>query len=132
MSSSSTVTNLSKVNVYEKASLFSAHWTPKIIGELNGQHVKLAKLLGEFGWHSHKNEDELFLVLQGQVIIQLRNNQNGDILLNEGDMFIVPRGVEHNPKAENGECTVMLFEPASTVNTGGERNDKTQLELECI
>ncbi|CAF4937147.1 unnamed protein product, partial [Rotaria socialis] len=80
---------------YEKASQFSAHWTPKIIGELNGQHVKLAKLFGEFGWHSHQDEDELFLVLKGQVIIQLRNNQNGDIVLNEGDMFIVPRGVEH-------------------------------------
>jgi mannose-6-phosphate isomerase-like protein (cupin superfamily) len=127
----SAVTNLSKANVYEKASLFSAHWTPKIIGELNGQHVKLAKLLGEFGWHSHKDEDELFLVLKGQVTIQLRNNQNGDIHLNEGDMFIVPKGVEHNPKAEN-ECTVMLFEPASTINTGGERNDKTQLDLEHI
>ncbi|CAF1185535.1 unnamed protein product [Adineta ricciae] len=125
-------TNLSKANVYEKASLFSAHWTPKIIGELNGQHVKLAKLLGEFGWHSHKDEDELFLVLKGEVIIQLRNNQNGDIHLKEGDMFIVPKGVEHNPKAENGECTVMLFEPASTVNTGGERNDKTQLDLQRI
>ena len=128
----SEVTNLSKVNIHEKASLFSEHWTPKIIGELNGQHVKLAKLMGEFGWHSHKDEDELFLVLKGQVIIQLRHNQTGDILLNEGDMFIVPRGVEHNPKAENGECTVMLFEPASTINTGGERNDKTQLDLERI
>lgn len=125
-------TNLSKVNLQEKSSLFSAHWTPKIIGELNGQHVKLAKLFGEFGWHSHENEDELFYVLKGQVIIQLRNNQHGDILLNEGDMFIVPRGVEHNPKAEHGECTVLLFEPASTINTGGERNEKTHLELERI
>lgn len=128
----STGTNLSKINVYEKASLFSAHWTPKIIGELNGQHVKLAKLLGEFGWHSHKDEDELFLVLKGQVIIQLRNNENGDMLLNEGDMFIFPRGVEHNPKTVNGECTVMLFEPESTINTGDKTNDKTQLELERI
>ncbi|CAM2722128.1 unnamed protein product, partial [Rotaria socialis] len=125
-------TNLSKQNIYEKASQFSAHWTPKIIGELNGQHVKLAKLFGEFGWHSHQDEDELFLVLKGQVIIQLRNNQNGDIVLNEGDMFIVPRGVEHNPKADNGECTVLLFEPASTINTGDQRNDKTKLELERI
>ena len=126
------VTHLSKVNVQEKASLFSAHWTPKIIGELNGQHVKLAKLIGEFGWHSHEKEDELFLVLKGQVIIQLRNNEQGDIVLNEGEMFIVPRGVEHNPKADKGECTVLLFEPASTVNTGEERNDKTQLELEHL
>ena len=128
----SQVTQLSKVNVEEKASLFSAHWTPKIVGELNGQHVKLAKLLGEFGWHSHQNEDELFLVVKGQVTIQLRNNEHGDIVLNEGEMFIVPRGVEHNPKTENGECTVLLFEPASTVSTGEERNDKTQLELEHI
>ena len=129
---SSFETNLSKVNLGEKASLFTAHWTPKIVGELNGQHVKLAKLSGEFGWHAHQNEDELFLVLKGEVIIQLRNNSQGDIHLKEGEMFIVPRGVEHNPKADNGECTVMLFEPASTVNTGDQRNDKTQLELERI
>lgn len=125
-------TNLSKVNLEEKSSLFTEHWTPKVIGELNNQHVKLAKLSGEFGWHSHKDEDELFLVLKGEVIIQLRNNNQGDIHLKQGEMFIVPRGVEHNPKTNNGECTVMLFEPASTVNTGDQRNDKTQLELERI
>jgi mannose-6-phosphate isomerase-like protein (cupin superfamily) len=124
--------HLSKINVHDKAALFSEHWSPKIIGELNGQHVKLAKLLGEFGWHSHRDEDELFLVLKGQVLIQLRNNQHGDVHLNEGDMFIVPRGVEHNPRADHGECTVMLFEPISTVNTGEIINEKTHLQLEHI
>ena len=128
----SDATDLQKVNVHEKASLFTAHWTPKVIGALNGQQVKLAKLNGEFGWHSHKDEDELFLVLKGEVTIQLRHNRSGDVLLKEGDMFIVPRGIEHNPKADHGECTVMLFEPASTVNTGEQRNNKTQLDLEHI
>lgn len=125
-------TNLSKVNVFEKSQLFTEHWTPKIIGQLNGQHVKLAKLFGEFGWHSHKDEDELFYVLKGEVVIQLRNNEHGNIHLQQGEMFIVPRGVEHNPKTDSAECLVMLFEPASTINTGDQRNEKTKLELEQI
>ncbi|CAF1518824.1 unnamed protein product, partial [Didymodactylos carnosus] len=113
MSSDYPQTTLKKVNVAEKSSLFTATWTPKIVGELNGQHVKLAKLHGEFGWHAHANEDEMFLVIQGQVEIQLRNNIE-PILLNEGEFFIVPKGVEHNPRAKE-LCTIMLFEPCETI-----------------
>lgn len=102
------------VNLKEKLTLFSEHWTPKIVGELNGQHVKLAKLKGEMVWHDHKNEDELFYILKGKLLIKLRDK---DIHLNEGDMYVVPKGVEHLPIAEE-ECHVLLFEPKSTAHTG--------------
>ncbi len=112
---------LSKVNLKEKLSLFSEHWSPKIVGELNGQHVKLAKLKGEFVWHKHDNEDELFYVVKGELKIELRDKT---ILLGQGEFCIIPKGIEHKPVAEN-EVEVMLFEPASTLNTG----DKTQSEF---
>ena len=112
---------MNKVNLNEKLALFSEHWSPRIVGELNGQHVKLAKLEGEFVWHHHEHEDELFLVLKGSLTMRMRE---GDIVLNEGEFFIVPRGIEHQPVAEE-EVHVLLFEPASTLNTGNVRNERT-------
>lgn len=103
-----------KVGVADKLGLFSEHWTPHVIAELNGQHVKVAKLLGEFPWHSHADEDELFLVVKGSLVIRFRD---GDVPLGEGELLVVPRGVEHAPLAET-ECEVLLFEPAGTRNTG--------------
>ena len=105
---------MEKVNLAQKFGLFDALWSPKIVGELNGQHVKLAKLQGEFVWHHHDEEDELFLVVRGQMIMKLRD---GDIVLNEGEFLIVPRGVEHKPVASE-EAHVLLFEPQGTLNTG--------------
>ena len=113
--------SMHKVNLKEKLALFSEHWRPRIVGELNGQHVKLAKLKGVFDWHHHKHEDELFLVLKGVLLIRLREQE---VVINEGEFFIVPRGVEHQPVAED-EAHVLFFEPASTLNTGNLRNDST-------
>jgi mannose-6-phosphate isomerase-like protein (cupin superfamily) len=103
-----------KVSLAEKLSLFEERWSPKIVGELNGQHVKLVKLEGEFVWHHHEDEDELFLVVGGRLVIEFRD---GDVALEAGEMLVVPRGVEHRPVAE-GEAKVLLFEPDSTLNTG--------------
>ncbi len=102
------------VNLKESLSRFCTYWDPKIVGELNGQHVKLAKLKGPFVWHSHEAEDELFLVLHGSFTMEFRDRS---VPLREGELLIVPRGVEHRPVAEE-EVHVLLFEPASTVNTG--------------
>jgi len=110
-----------KVNLGEKLEQIEEFWSPRIVGELNGQHVKLAKLQGEFIWHHHESEDELFLVLHGHLSIQLRDRV---IELDEGDFFIVPRGVEHKPIASR-EAHVLLLEPASTLNTGNVRNQRT-------
>jgi mannose-6-phosphate isomerase-like protein (cupin superfamily) len=112
---------MQKVNLKEKLSLFSEHWSPRIVGELNGQHVKLAKLHGEFDWHHHDHEDELFLVLNGTLLMRLRD---GDVVINEGEFLIVPRGVEHQPVAEQ-EVHVLLFEPSTTLNTGNVRSERT-------
>ncbi len=112
---------MQKVNVAEKLSLFSECWSPRLVGELNGQHVKLVKLKGEFVWHHHAHEDELFLVLKGRLLMRLRQ---GDITLDEGEFLIVPKGVEHQPVADE-EVHVLLFEPASTLNTGNLRNERT-------
>lgn len=120
---------MQKVNLNEKFSLFDEHWSPKVIGELNGQHVKIAKIEGEFIWHSHENEDELFYVVQGRLVMKLRDRE--DVVLEPGDMFIVPRGVEHKPVAE-GETHILMFEPASTVNTGNVENERTVKELESL
>lgn len=103
-----------KISLAEKFDLFDETWSPKIIGGLNGQHVKLARLEGEFVWHRHEEEDELFLVVEGRLTIEFRD---GVVSLEEGEMLIVPREVEHRPVA-SGEATVLLFEPASTLNTG--------------
>lgn len=112
---------MSRLNLSEKLALFSSHWDPKIIAELNGQHVKLVKIQGEFVWHSHAHEDELFLVLQGCFRMEYRDRVE---VLNPGDLTVVPRGVEHRPVADQ-ECAILLFEPASTVNTGNAGGDKT-------
>jgi len=105
---------MEKINLAEKLSLFSERWSPKIIAGLNGQHVKLVKSLGEFPWHHHENEDELFYVVRGWFRMDFRDRS---VVLREGEMIVVPRGVEHRPVAEEEVC-LMLFEPASTVNTG--------------
>lgn len=119
---------MEKVNLLQKASLFNDHWNPRIVGELNGQHVKLVKFKGEFVWHRHDEEDEAFLVVKGRFVMELRS---GNVELNEGEMLIVPKGVEHRPVAAE-EVTVMLFEPAGTVNTGGTEDTRTRKELEKI
>jgi mannose-6-phosphate isomerase-like protein (cupin superfamily) len=110
-----------KVNLRDKLSLFSAHWDPKIVGELNGQHVKLVKFQGEFVWHHHEHEDELFLVVSGRFTMQFRDR---NIPLEQGEFLIVPRGVEHRPVAEQ-EVHVLLFEPATTLNTGNVVSERT-------
>jgi mannose-6-phosphate isomerase-like protein (cupin superfamily) len=112
------------VNIKEKFALFDEHWSPKIVGELNGQHVKLVKLHGEFVWHHHEQEDELFLVLGGRLRMDFRDQR---VCVEQGEFIIVPRGVEHRPVAE-GEVHVMLFEPATTLNTGNVRNELTATE----
>ena len=119
---------MNKVNLSEKLALFQDHWNPRIVGELNGQQVKLAKLKGEFIWHSHELEDELFYVISGQLKMELRDQT---ILINPGEFLIVPRGVEHRPVAEN-EVAIMLFEPASTINTGKEESELRRENLESI
>jgi mannose-6-phosphate isomerase-like protein (cupin superfamily) len=117
-----------KINIPDKLALFSDHWNPRIVGELNGQHVKLAKFQGEFVWHKHDEEDEMFLVLEGEFKMEFRDKT---VLLRENEFLIVPRGVEHRPVAEK-EVAVMLFEPASTLNTGNTRNELTKENLERI
>ena len=112
---------MEKVNLAEKFSLFSTHWDPKIVGSLNGQHVKLVKFQGEFIWHHHDTEDELFLVVKGGFTIEFRDRV---VELNQGEFIIVPRGVDHRPVAEQ-EVEVLLFEPASTVNTGSSPGKRT-------
>ena len=119
---------MEKINLLQKFSLFNEHWSPKIVGELNNQQIKLVKFQGEFVWHKHDEEDELFFVVKGNFMMELRDKT---IVLNEGEFFIVPRGVEHRPVAEK-EVWVMLFEPASTLNTGNVIDQKTKLELEKI
>jgi mannose-6-phosphate isomerase-like protein (cupin superfamily) len=117
-----------KVNLLQKLALFNDLWKPKIVGELNGQQVKLVKFQGEFVWHKHDAEDELFLVLKGRIRMEFRDRH---VWLDEGEFLIVPRGVEHQPVAEE-EAHVLLFEPASTLNTGNVRNERTLEQLECI
>ena len=102
------------VNLAERFSRFSDQWSPKIVGELNDSYIKLAKVQGEFVWHQHANEDEFFLVVQGRLLIRLRDR---DVLLNEGEFFVVPRGVEHLPVAED-EAHILLLEPKATLHTG--------------
>jgi mannose-6-phosphate isomerase-like protein (cupin superfamily) len=115
------------INLSQKFSLFHEFWSPRIVGELNDSHVKLVKLKGEFVWHRHENEDELFLVVKGRLLIQLRDR---DLWLEEGEFAIIPKGVEHCPAAEE-EAQVLLLEPKSTRNTGDVENDRT-VEAEWI
>ncbi|MBE3063598.1 MAG: cupin domain-containing protein [Spirochaetes bacterium] len=119
---------MEKVNLAEKFSRFSTHWDPKIVGSLNGQHVKLVKFQGEFVWHHHDTEDELFLVVHGEFTVEFRDRT---VLLRTGEFIIVPRGVDHRPVAEH-EVQVLMFEPASTVNTGSAPGERTVAEPEWI
>ena len=109
------------INFEEKLKKFSEHWSPKIVAQLNDYHLKIVKVQGEFVWHDHPETDEVFIVLKGHLDILFRD---GRISLNEGEMYVVPKGVEHKPVAEN-ECHIMLVEPAGTVNTGDVIDEKT-------
>jgi mannose-6-phosphate isomerase-like protein (cupin superfamily) len=120
--------SVEKVNVAQKLSLFEERWSPKIVGELNGQHVKLVKISGEFVWHHHDDEDEMFLVVDGRFRMEFRDRE---VWIEEGEFIVVPCGVEHRPVAEE-EASVMLFEPASTLNTGNVTGEMTVAELDRI
>jgi len=125
------VTNLPNrepINIEKKLSLFNDHWNPRIVGELNKQHIKLAKIKGEFIWHKHDHEDEMFLVLKGTLKIEFRDRTE---IIRENEIIIVPKGVEHRPIAEK-EVSIMLFEPATTINTGDLDNERTRKNLEAI
>jgi mannose-6-phosphate isomerase-like protein (cupin superfamily) len=113
---------LEKVNLSDKFRLFDEHWSPKIAGEVNDSYVKLVKLQGDFVWHKHDEEDEMFLVVKGAITIRLRD---GDLRLGEGEFVVIPRGVEHMPVAEE-EAHVLLFEPKTVLNTGDVRNERTR------
>ncbi len=119
---------MEKVNLAHKFSLFEDHWSPKIAGEINDSYLKLVKFKGEFVWHRHEAEDELFLVVKGRFLVKLRDR---DIWLEEGEFVIVPTGVEHKPIAEE-EALVLLLEPKPTLNTGNVRDEKTIADLERI
>ena len=120
--------NIDKVNIAQKFALFSDHWSPKVAGELNGQHIKLVKLQGEFTWHKHENEDEMFLVIKGTLMMELRDKT---LQINPGEFIIIPKGTEHKPVAHE-EAHVMLFEPSGTSNTGDRQNEFTKTELDII
>lgn len=119
---------IEKINIKQKLKAISDHWNPKIIGELNGQHVKLAKFQGEFVWHHHENEDELFLVIKGRLLMKFRDKE---VWVEEGEMIIIPAKVEHMPVAPE-EVHVMLFEPAATLNTGNIIDERTRKNLDHI
>lgn len=112
---------MGKINLKEKLSLFSEHWSPKVISELNDYQIKLVKIQGDFVWHNHSETDELFLVIEGKMKIEFKNKT---IELNKGELYVVPKGVEHRPYAED-ECQIMLIEPRGVVNTGENENDLT-------
>jgi mannose-6-phosphate isomerase-like protein (cupin superfamily) len=124
---------LKKVSLAEKFGAFSEHWSPKIVGELNGQHVKLVKFQGEFVWHRHDREDELFFVVRGAFRMDYRDEAGAEqrMELREGEFVVMPRGTEHRPYADD-EVEVMLFEPAGTVNTGNVMNERTVETLETL
>lgn len=115
------MSEIKKINLKEKLAKFSDHWSPKIIGQLNHQLVKVAKLQGEFVWHSHENEDELFMVIDGSFTMELRDR---NIEVREGELIIIPRGTEHRPVAKK-EVSILLFEPNTLINTGEVRNQLT-------
>lgn len=119
---------MEKINVAQKMSLFNDYFNPRVVGELNGQQVKLVKFQGEFVWHKHDNEDELFYVVKGKFQMFFRDKT---VTINENEFLIVPRGVEHKPVAEE-EVSIMLFEPATTLNTGDAESDLTRRELERL
>ncbi len=119
---------MEKVNLAQKLARISTHWDPKVVADLNGQQVKLVKFLGPFDWHHHDHEDELFLVVKGAFDMEFRDRT---VSLREGELIVVPRGVDHRPNARE-EVEVLLFEPATTLNTGNVRNERTRERLERI
>ena len=130
---------MNKVNVAEKFSLFTEHWKPQIIGELNESYVKAVKFKGDFLWHHHDNEDELFFVVKGAMRMWLQENgpeSAREILVRPGEFIIIPKGMEHMPKADpkenGGECEVLLLEPKTTLNTGNVVNERTRPKLDRI
>ena len=116
------------VNLSKKFDLINKHWSPRLLGELNNQAVKIAKLKGEFIWHHHENEDEMFFVIKGSMTIKLKDK---DIVLNKNEFFIIPKGVEHKPVAQN-EVLVMMFEPMTTINTGNIESNITIKDIERV
>jgi mannose-6-phosphate isomerase-like protein (cupin superfamily) len=120
--------DMEPISIAEKFTLFSEAWSPKVIGELNGQHVKLARIEGEFEWHHHEHEDELFLVIEGEMVMHYRDRE---VALASGELVIVPRGVEHKP-ASPGGAQILLFEPVSTLNTGNVTSERTVESPEWI
>jgi mannose-6-phosphate isomerase-like protein (cupin superfamily) len=127
---------MNKINLREKLSLINDHWNPRIIGELNGQYLKLVKFKGPFTWHHHETEDEMFLVVKGRFRMELREGNDAslpqrDVWLEEGEFMIVPRGVEHRPVADE-EAEVLLFEPATTLNTGNVQDEFTVPKLNWL
>ncbi len=120
---------LETINLAQKLEQINSYWSPRLIGELNGQHVRIAKVQGQFVWHTHEDEDELFLVLSGTLVIHLRDQ--ADLVLQTGEMAIIPRGVAHQPEAES-EAHILLFEPASTLNTGDQFNELTVRDPERL
>jgi len=120
--------SVDKVNLSQKFALLSEQWSPKVVGELNGQQCKIAKIQGEFVWHHHEAEDELFLVIEGQVTIHLPDR---DVVLDQGELLIVPRGVEHKPEAQE-EAQILMFEPVGTLNTGNVVDERTVRQVERI
>ncbi|TWH45761.1 cupin domain-containing protein [Sporomusa sp. KB1] len=119
---------MEKIVLSKKFSLFAEHWSPKIVGELNNSYIKLAKLKGEFVWHHHDNEDEMFFVVKGRLVIKFKDK---DVVLDEGELIVIPQGVEHLPIAEH-EVHVMLIEPKTTLNTGNIVNERTVENLNRI
>ncbi len=130
---------MNRINLSEKLALINDHWNPRIIGELNGQYLKLVKFKGAFTWHHHDHEDEMFLVVKGRFRMEFRESPNDanapaeqrDVWIDQGEFIIIPRGVEHRPVADE-EAEVLLFEPATTLNTGNVRDEFTVPELEWI
>ncbi len=129
---------MNKVNLGQKLSLIDDHWNPRIIGELNGQYLKLVKFKGQFTWHHHENEDEMFLVVKGRFRMEFRESGNNtaaprerEVWLEEGEFIVVPRGVEHRPVADE-EAEVLLFEPATTLNTGNVQDEFTVPRLDWL
>lgn len=126
---------MNKINLSEKLSLFTDHWNPRIIGELNENYIKLAKLQGDFVWHSHENEDELFVVLKGKLLIDFRDDKNVSgvrtVAINPGEIIVVPKGMEHRPHGDE-EVHIMLIEPKSVINTGEVVNELTRTALQQI
>jgi len=120
---------MDSINIREKYGLFTEQWSPRIIGELNGQYVKLAKVKDEFVWHSHDNEDEMFLVFKGTLFMHFRDKM---VEVKEGEMIIVPKGVEHNPRTNGEEVWIMLIEPKVTLHTGNVDHERTVKDLQWV